>query len=111
MALICPFVVTSDAWAWRTIKVVSRKRKLPVPSNNLVILMAVAEIQRALIARGYDLGKSGADSDAGPRTNAAVTSFQRAAGLVADGIAGSKTQAAPQKPDISERREAPEKPG
>lgn len=54
MALICPFVVTSDAWAWRTIKVVSRKQKLPVPSNNLVILMAVAEIQRALIARCYD---------------------------------------------------------
>lgn len=73
--------------------------------------MAVAEIQRALHARGYDLGPSGADGDAGPRTIAAVTAFQHSAGLVADGIAGPKTQAALQKADISERREAPEKPG
>ena len=73
--------------------------------------MTVAEIQRALLARGYDLGPSGADGDAGPRTIAAVTAFQRSAGLVADGIAGPKTQAALQKADISERREAPEKPG
>ena len=40
-----------------------------------------------------------------------MTPFQRSAGLVADGIAGPKTQAALQKADISERREAPEKPG
>ena len=73
--------------------------------------MTVAEIQRALLARGYDLGPSGADGDAGPRTIAAITAFQRAAGLVSDGIAGPKTQAALQKADISERREAPEKPG
>jgi len=73
--------------------------------------MDVAAIQRALLARGYDLGKSGADGDAGPITIAAVTAFQRSAGLVADGIAGPKTQAALQKADISERREAPEKPG
>ncbi|MBB2965226.1 peptidoglycan-binding domain-containing protein [Methylobacterium sp. R2-1] len=37
--------------------------------------MDVAEIQRALIARGYDLGRSGADGDAGPLTIAAVTAF------------------------------------
>ncbi|MFF8799535.1 MULTISPECIES: TIGR02594 family protein [unclassified Methylobacterium] len=73
--------------------------------------MTVADIQRALLARGYDLGPSGADGDAGPRTFAAVTAFQRAAGLLADGIAGPKTQAALQKADISERREAPDKPG
>ncbi|CAO4148932.1 peptidoglycan-binding domain-containing protein [Methylorubrum aminovorans] len=74
-------------------------------------MMTVAEIQRALLARGYDLGPSGADGDAGPRTIATVTTFQCSAGLVADGIAGPKTQAALQKADISERREAPEKPG
>lgn len=74
-------------------------------------MITVAEIQRALLARGYDLGPSGADGDAGPRTIAAVTAFQRAAGLVADGIAGSKTQAVLRKADISERREAPEKLG
>lgn len=73
--------------------------------------MTVAEIQRALIARGYDLGPSGADGDAGPKTIAAVTAFQKAAGLVADGIAGPKTQAALAKADLSERRAAVDKPG
>ncbi|WIU42104.1 TIGR02594 family protein [Methylorubrum extorquens] len=48
---------------------------------------------------------------AGPRTIAAVTAFQRSAGLVADGIAGLKTQVALQKADISEWREASEQPG
>lgn len=74
-------------------------------------MMTVAEIQRALLARGFDLGPAGADGDARPRTIAAVTALQRSAGLVADGIAGSTTQAALQKADASERREAPEKPG
>lgn len=44
--------------------------------------MTVAEIQHALSARGYDLGPSGADGDAGPRTIAAVTAFQLSAGLI-----------------------------
>ena len=73
--------------------------------------MTVAEIQRALLARGYDLGPSGADGDAGPRTIAAVTAFQRSAGLVADGIAGPKTQAALQKADVTEQRAPIDKPG
>lgn len=72
--------------------------------------MTVAEIQRALIARGYDLGSAGADGDAGPRTIAAVTAFQKAAGLVADGIAGPLTRAALQKADVTERRAEPEMP-
>ncbi|MET7247944.1 TIGR02594 family protein [Methylobacterium sp. EM32] len=53
--------------------------------------MTVAEIQRALLARDYDLGPGGADDDAGPRTIAAMTAFQRSAGLVPDGIAGPLT--------------------
>ncbi|WP_342152303.1 TIGR02594 family protein [Methylorubrum sp. SB2] len=73
--------------------------------------MTVAEIQRALIARGYDLGPAGADGDAGPKTIASVTAFQRSAGLVPDGIAGPKTQAALQGADLSERRASVEKPG
>jgi uncharacterized protein (TIGR02594 family) len=73
--------------------------------------MTTLDIQRALLARGYDLGPAGADGDAGPRTIAAVTAFQRAAGLVADGIAGPKTQAALATIDISERRAEPDKPG
>lgn len=39
--------------------------------------MPSAEIQRALLARGYGLGPSGADEYAGPRTIAAVAAFQR----------------------------------
>lgn len=73
--------------------------------------MDVAEIQRTLIARGYDLGPSGADGDAGPKTIAAVTAFQRAAGLVPDGIVGEKTEKALQGADLSERRAPVEKPG
>ena len=56
--------------------------------------MDVAAIQRALLARGYDLGPAGADGDAGPRTIAALQAFQRSAGLVADGIAGPLTERA-----------------
>lgn len=72
--------------------------------------MTVAEIQRALIARGYDLGPAGADGDAGPRTIAAVTAFQRAAGLVPDGIAGPLTVKALQAADVTERRAEPDQP-
>jgi uncharacterized protein (TIGR02594 family) len=73
--------------------------------------MTVAEIQRALIARGYDLGPAGADGDAGPKTIAAVTAFQKAAGLVADGIAGPLTKKALQKVDVTEQRAEPDEPG
>jgi peptidoglycan hydrolase-like protein with peptidoglycan-binding domain len=61
-------------------------------SENTTI--TVVEIQRALLARGYDLGLSRADSDAGPRAIAAETAFQREAGLVAESIAGPKTRSA-----------------
>lgn len=70
----------------------------------------VADIQRALIARGYDLGPSGADGDAGPKTIAAVAAFQRAAGLVPDGIAGPLTQKALAAAVLGERKAEPEQP-
>ncbi|TXN79296.1 TIGR02594 family protein [Methylobacterium sp. WL8] len=73
--------------------------------------MDIAEIQRALLARGYDLGKAGADGDAGPKTIAALTAFQRSAGLVADGIAGPKTIAALSTADVSERKALVDRPG
>mgnify|MGYP002718624842 CR=1 FL=1 len=60
--------------------------------------MDVADIQSALIARGYDLGPTGADGDAGPKTIAALASFQRSIGLPGGGIAGPKTIAALAKP-------------
>ncbi len=72
--------------------------------------MTVAEIQRALLARGYDLGPGGADGDAGSRTIAAVTAFQRSAGLVPDGIAGPLTIKALGSVDLTERRAEPEQP-
>ncbi|MBB3020627.1 N-acetyl-anhydromuramyl-L-alanine amidase AmpD [Microvirga lupini] len=51
--------------------------------------MNVAEIQRALLARGYDPGPI--DGDLGPKTRKAVEAFQREHGLKADGIAGPVT--------------------
>jgi uncharacterized protein (TIGR02594 family) len=68
--------------------------------------MSVADIQRALIARGYDLGPSGADSDAGPMTIAALEAFQAVAGLLVDGDAGPMTIKALKTTDISKRRTA-----
>nr|USU31136.1 TIGR02594 family protein [Methylobacterium sp. OTU13CASTA1] len=73
--------------------------------------MTNAEIQRALLARGYDIGPAEPDGDAGPRTIAAVMAFQRAAGLVPDGIAGPLTQKALAVVDVSEKRAEPDQPG
>jgi hypothetical protein len=53
---------------------------------------AVRQLQRALARLGYSPGK--ADGSYGPGTESAVKKFQQAQGLVADGIAGSKTLAA-----------------
>lgn len=50
----------------------------------------VEMLQRLLVQRCYQLT---ADGDYGPRTMEAVTAFQQAEGLVADGIAGQKTMA------------------
>jgi uncharacterized protein (TIGR02594 family) len=54
--------------------------------------MTISEIQAALKTLGFDPGPI--DGDAGPHTISAVTAFQRARGLVPDGIAGPLTQAA-----------------
>jgi N-acetyl-anhydromuramyl-L-alanine amidase AmpD len=51
--------------------------------------MNVAEIQRALLARGYDPGP--VDGDLGPKTRAAVKAFQKDHGLKVDGIVGPVT--------------------
>ena len=52
---------------------------------------AVAELQRALTAHGHPVAD---DGDFGEKTEAAVTAFQTACGLMADGKAGRDTLAA-----------------
>ena len=47
--------------------------------------------QKALLARGYSCGSSGADGQFGAGTKDAVMRFQKAHGLKADGIIGKDT--------------------
>ena len=47
--------------------------------------------QELLIKKGYSLPKYGADGDFGNETLSAVKAFQKANGLTADGVIGSKT--------------------
>ena len=54
----------------------------------------VKKLQTALDALGYDLGAPGIDGIIGPITEAAIKEFQKANGLIADGIAGPETIAA-----------------
>lgn len=54
----------------------------------------VTLLQTKLVQRGYDIGKTGVDGSYGRATEAAVKSFQKDNGLVADGICGAKTWAA-----------------
>jgi len=51
---------------------------------------AVKKLQQALKQRGFNPGA--VDGDFGPATTAAVIAFQRSEGLLADGIAGERTQ-------------------
>lgn len=51
----------------------------------------VAELQRKLIALGYDLGPDGADGDYGSKTTAAVKAFQKDQGLIQDGKFGPES--------------------
>lgn len=48
----------------------------------------VKVLQELLRGKGYDLGTYGADGDFGSGTESALRAFQKANGLVADGIAG-----------------------
>ena len=85
--------------------------------NNLTVGASgkeVEQLQKALLARGYDLGSSGVDSIYGEKTAAAVRKYQQDNGLQIDGIAGQQTLShlygstadTPEEPDLL----TPEKP-
>lgn len=66
--------------------------------------MQIEDLQRALLARGFDVGKAGADGDFGPSTLAALKAFQRVNGLT-DGIwPGGETLAMLAAPPPSEQK-------
>lgn len=52
----------------------------------------VKKLQKALIAKGYDVGASGADGIFGSDTESAVRKYQQDNSLTTDGIAGAQTQ-------------------
>ena len=54
----------------------------------------VRSLQQLLIAKGYGVGKDGADGVYGANTTAAVKKYQAAQKLASDGIVGAKTWAA-----------------
>lgn len=66
--------------------------------------LTVAYLQDLLWQAGYDIGDKGADGIFGTKTQAAVEEFQRRNGLTVDGIAGKLTMAALRqvKPDEAE---------
>lgn len=69
----------------------------------------VAELQRKLLAAGFDPGV--ADGIFGPRTDSAVKAFQHSRGLVVDGIVGSRTWTALGVHVEGEPPEVPIRPG
>jgi hypothetical protein len=54
--------------------------------NEKTVIPEVVAIQRCLIAKGYDLGRSGADGKFGPRTEKAVQEYQRSFGIPDTGV-------------------------
>jgi hypothetical protein len=70
----------------KSVPVLSRQLKRTSPSMRGD---DVREAQQALIAKGFD--PKGVDGSYGPNTEKAVTAFQKAAGIKADGIVGPET--------------------
>ena len=71
----------------------------PIPANKPTLRKGssgvyVALMQTLLIDHGFSVGPSGADGRFGSNTLEAVKDFQRASGLVVDGVCGKNTWAA-----------------
>ena len=64
-------------------------RTPPPEDQQAMSIESVAELQRRLLAAGYDAGSS--DGILGPATRRAISQFQKDAGLVADGFPDRKT--------------------
>ena len=92
---------------WAAIVAVANGTALPAAPSTVTSTVTASSVPAALVARGITRGASGsavaviqsivgADADGrfGPRTKAAVQAWQRAHGLVADGIVGRLTWAA-----------------
>jgi hypothetical protein len=82
------------------------KFEIEVPSGRTGT--EVADIQKALIALGYDVGPNGVDGIRGPDTSAAVKQLQSKLGVTVDGDPGPETVAAlnkllASKPDITSK--------
>lgn len=66
-------------------------RQLKYVKGNVMVGADVRLVQEALIKRGYDCGKYGADGEFGQLTKSAVMSYQADHGLSVDGIVGTET--------------------
>lgn len=59
--------------------------------NKAIVGSRCLELQKLLIAKGYDCGGYGADGSFGQGTYDSLIQFQKDNGLVSDGLAGEKT--------------------
>ena len=85
-------------------KIDSKEKQDPAPTGttgSFVVAVpsgrrgaAVADIQKALVALGFDIGPTGVDGVRGPYTTAAVKQLQAKLGVTADGDPGPETVAA-----------------
>jgi lysophospholipase L1-like esterase len=80
--------------------------KLAIPGSRMN--PEIADIQKVLIALGYDCGPPGVDGIRGPYTSSAIKKFQGANGLQVDGDPGPETVGAlnnilASKPEISNK--------
>jgi len=84
---------------WAIPKGITDKEPVPDPDYKPTLRKGdkneyVKQMQELLLAKGYDLGKWGADGSFGDATLTAVKAFQQANGLDSDGVCGKKTWAA-----------------